>query len=597
MRLILSIIIFLLSTSANAQELSLSASVDRNKITLNDQTRLSVSVSGGAGSLPSPQLPPMSDFNIYSSGRSQNISIVNGQVSSAVTFNYTLAPKKTGKFAIGPVVLTYQNKTYKTSPISIEVVEADDPLPQTPPQGGDIQPNRDVFITTEVDKKKAYVNEEVILTFRFYRRINLLSRPEYGAPETTGFFTEDLPPQRDYRTTVNGSGYLVTEIKTALFPTTPGVHQIGGAKLKCTVDDFRPASSSRDFFFGDFFRQGKTRVLSTNPISIEVLPLPEAGKPANFKGVVGSYSITSSLDKKKIEAGQPVTLTVTISGAGNVKAIQEASLPELPEFKRYQTLSSLNISKENYTVSGSKSFKTILIPQVPGRLKVPGISFSFFNPGKNRYETKSTAPVYLETIPAPKEETPASGITTITPEGVKLMAKDIRYLKTKMDFKAGPGLLYQNKLFYLVNLVPLLLFFGAVGVKLKRRKLELDPAYARSRRAYREAKGRLSEAKRKLRPEEPREFYTLLESGLNSYLADKLNMSAAGIAQEEIAATLRTNGIDEAEIAELRSLIEESHLIRFASAKASLEQMKQSYARALNLIKALEKNNRKIVGL
>lgn len=588
-RLIFSIIIFLLSTSAVAQELSLSASVDRSKITLNDQLRLSISVSGGAGSLPSPQLPSMPEFNIYSSGRSQNISIVNGQISSAITFNYTLVPKKAGKFTISPVTLTYQNKTYETQPISIEVVEASAPPPQVPTQrqpkaGG--ERDRDVFITAEADKEKAYVNEEVILTFRFYRRINLLSRPEYVPPETTGFFTEDLPPQKEYYTAINGSRYLVTEIKTALFPTAPGDLQIGEAKLKCTVDDFSPDAFSRDFFFRDFFSRGKTRVLSTKPLAVEVLPLPEKEKPANFKGVVGDYSITSSLDKKKIETGQPVTLTVTISGNGNVKALQEVALPDLPEFKHYETLSSLNVSKENYTVSGSKTFKTILIPQVPGKLKIPGVSFSFFNPRKKRYETKSTAPLYLEATPGPKEEIPTAPITR---EGVRVMAKDIRYLKMNMDLTDRSGMLYQNKLFYLANLVPLLVFLGAVGVKLKRRKLELDPAYARSKRAYREARGRLSKAKGKLRPEASHEFYALLESGLNSYLAGKLNMSAAGLTQEEIAAKLRAGGIAEAEIAELKGIIEESHLVRFASSKSSLEQMKQSYSRTLSLIRALEK--------
>ncbi|MEW5766800.1 MAG: BatD family protein [bacterium] len=591
MRLILSIIIFLISTPVIAQELSLSASVDRGKVTLNDQLRLSVSLSGGGGSLPSPQLPPMSDFNIYSSGRSQSISIVNGRISSALTFNYILVPKKVGKFIIGPVTLTYQNKTYETQPISIEVVEAGAPLPQAPTQSPlqaeKRQAEGDVFITAEVDKQKAYVNEEVILTFRFYRRINLLSRPEYVPPETTGFFTEDLPPQKEYYTAINGSRYLITEIKTALFPTTPGNLQIGEAKLKCTVDDFSPDAFSRDFFFRDFFSRGKTRVLSTKPLAVEVLPLPEKGKPANFKGVVGDYSITSSLDKKKIETGQPITLTVAISGKGNVKTLQEVDLPELPEFRRYETLSSLNISKENYTVSGSKTFKTILIPQVPGKLKIPGISFAFFHPGKKRYETKSTAPLYLEAASGPKEEI---STTPLTPEGVKVMAKDIRYIKAEINFKDSSRMLYQNKLFYLANLVPLLLFLSALGVKLKRRKLELDPAYARSKRAYREARGRLSKAKGKLRPEESHEFYTLLESGLRSYLADRLNMSAAGLTQEEIAAKLRTSGIDEVEIEELRSLIEESHLIRFASAKSSLEQMKQSYSRALNLIKSLKKN-------
>ncbi len=93
---------------------------------------------------------------------------------------------------------------------------------------------REIFVTTSVDKARAYVDEQITLSFKFYRRISLWEQPRYTPPELSGFWSEDMPPQQEYYESVNGVRYQVTEIKTALFGTAPGKATVGAAALDYT---------------------------------------------------------------------------------------------------------------------------------------------------------------------------------------------------------------------------------------------------------------------------------------------------------------------------------------------------------------------------
>ncbi|MFN3550235.1 MAG: BatD family protein, partial [Endomicrobiia bacterium] len=262
------IFIFLLNLSLKLfADINISASVDKNIVSLDEQITLQVVVSGDVANIPQPQVPNLSDFQIYSSGRSQSISIINGQISSSVSFNYILSPRKIGEFEIPPIKVEYKGKIYQTEPIKIKVEKSQiSHQPQSQKQIP-LQENvykgkkRDIFVETFVDKKTAYVNEQITLTFRFYTKINLLSQPEYSPPDTTGFITEDLPPQRNYYTIIDAEKYYVSEIKTALFAVSSGKFVVGAAMLKCTIEDFDIDDFFSDRFFRRFFSEGKQIVL------------------------------------------------------------------------------------------------------------------------------------------------------------------------------------------------------------------------------------------------------------------------------------------------------------------------------------------------
>ena len=215
-----------MSGACFADDISISASVDSREISLDGQITLTITVNGDVANIPQPTIPEMTGFGSYSSGRSQNISIINGKVTSSVSFNYILVPSDTGDYILGPFTVEYKGRTYSAGPINVKVVprSAGTRPPSSysaPSQSQDRQQTREsgkeLFIETYVDKLRTYVNDQITLTFAFYQAVDLFNNPSYSPPSTTGFWTEDMPPQKRYYKVINGTKYLVTEIKTALF--------------------------------------------------------------------------------------------------------------------------------------------------------------------------------------------------------------------------------------------------------------------------------------------------------------------------------------------------------------------------------------------
>jgi hypothetical protein len=583
--LILAIVVWIavFAITIEAKDIHFEASVDRTQVTLDDQITFTVTVSGDVKSVPKPTLPSLDDFVIYSSGTSQNWSFVNGKMFSSVAYNYILVPKSEGKFTIPPLQMTLDGTTYKTQPITITVTEGSEepeaPAPtETKRQAADTKKTTDLFVRTTVDKTKAYVNEQLTLTFRFYQGVRLFSNPEYSPPTLTGFWVEDLPPQKQYYQTINGRQYFVTEVKTALFPTAAGKQTIGEASLKCKVEDLR-SFFDRDPFsildkdWMDMFKQGKPQILRSKPINIEVLPLPDQGKPEDFKGSVGDFRITSSVDKKKIEAGQPITLKMSISGTGNIKSVSEPVLPELEDFRVYSSGSSENISKENYILQGTKIYEQVLIPTKAGNYTIPPLSFSYFDLKTKEYKTLKTNPVVITSLPA--SETSPFAATPISKSEIGAVPKDIRHIKTVHNVleKQG-GSLYNKPIFLIVQLLPLAALVIALRYKRHQEKLNNDVAYARLRKSHKLARKRLGQAKRLLSVDKKNEFYSEVARTITLYIGDKLNQPGFGLTKDQIRSELIRRGVDKEKIEEIIGILEDCDYVRFAPTSCGIEEMK-----------------------
>lgn len=596
-RLLFLCVALLFPLAAGAADLTISAQVDKNTVALDDQLVLQVNVSG-SGNIPNPQLPDLANFTSYSSGRSQSISIINGKMSSQVSFNYVLVPRTTGKFTIGAVTLPHEGRTYQTQPIPVEVIPAGKgPAgrasqaapgagPGQVPDGG----NRNLFVTATLDKTAAYVSEQVIYTFRFYRNVRLLSNPNYQPPNLSGFWTEDMPPKNFYAT-VDGQQYMVSEVKTVLFPTKAGAFDLGRAALQCHIEDFNPADPFSDDFFRGFFSGGKAQTVQSKSLSLNVLPLPEGGKPAGFNGAVGSFRVAASLDKRSVKAGEPVTLTLTVSGTGNIKTLPEPKLPDWPDFRKYETASSLNVSKDGDVLKGSKDFKTIIVPLTPGVKTIQPLVFSFFDPAAKKYRTETTAALSLEVKPgAVSAQTAPAQPQDGQASGVKIVNRDISYLKTLRAWPAAPsGPLYANPVFIAFNALPVLFLGFLFGYRKRQERLSRDVAFARRLRASGVARRYLKQAKSLLKPNASHEFYAALERSLLEYIAGKLNVSPVGLTTAAIEKMLLAREVNADTIAAIRTAIDECGFARYAPAAVSMDMMERSYAAGDELIGRLEK--------
>lgn len=578
---------------ARADDLSIEASVAKSEITMDEQLLLFVTVKGSAN-VTTPKLPTIPNFDSYSTGRSQSVSIVNGSMSSSVTFNYVLMPKAAGRFTIPPIEISQGGQTLATHPINIEVTSASAQPPQTPHRPSPIGANESiegVMIRAHVNKRQVVVQEPVILTIQFLRRVRFLSRPSYAPPDTTGWMTYDLQPI-EYTTTIQGMGFSVTEFKYELFPTAPGRLTIGPATIECSVENFQ--ADPFDVFFQNFFQSGQSKTLKTKAITVEVAPLPESGKPGGFSGSVGQYALSANLDKSTVKAGDPITLTLEVKGEGNIKTIGEPSIPPIPSFRRYETISSLNTQSQGNRISGSKAFKTAFVPEDPGTFSIGPARFDYFDPIERRYISLKSKTLTLTVTPGttgPPVANPA-GMGSAQSEEVHILKEDIRYLKPA----PSPARPFNQKLDLLAlgafNLLPLLLLAGSGGFRLSKERDLKNPEGARSRKALTQARERLKKARQHLQDSDPNLYLRTVSSAVAGYVADKLGVSKTGLALDDAARELEGRRVDQKNIQGLRELWEIADRGRFAPIAMTNTERQALYQRALSLITQIEEQIR-----
>ncbi|MFC1512424.1 BatD family protein [bacterium] len=579
---IFSIILLLLSCMSYlyADNVSISADVNNNVISVDDNVVLTVTVSGDAKNLPEPELPQLNGFTAYSSGRSQNISIINGRVSSSLVYNYVLSPRTAGTYKIGSVVLKYKGNEYKTDSIIITVNPAS-PAPQTQ-IGTTAQPSqvkraqqksaKNIFITTHIDKKTAYVNEPITLTFRFYSRVNILSRPAYSPPVTTGFWAEDLPPQKDYVGTYNGVNYKIIEIKTALFPTAPGAYTISPAQLQCNVEDF---SSDIDDFFASFFSRGKTVTLESKPINVKIKPLPNQNKPDSFSGSVGAYNMSVEHDRDIVQAGEAINLIVKVKGTGNIKSIGEPVLKNTSNYKQYDTITSHNISKQGFKVSGSKTFKIVIVPKVSGNIELPDVVFSYFDIKSKKYKTITSIQKKITVAPGQIQQSDKTGLAqTALTRDVKVIASDIRYIKKAGKLKSSKLFIYKNLWFILILLFFPALYFAVIGAVFYNEHIRRHGELYRRKKALKNSLNKIELAVKKLKKGD-KNVQQVLFHALSGYLGHKFNLSPSGLTLKTVIEILEDIGTEQIVLGQIKEIWEELDFMRFAPSQITEQKVKE----------------------
>ena len=594
-RALLTVVIY---AAAFAGDANVMARVDRTEIAQDENVEYTVEIGGDVSTFPNVALPKLTDFEVFSSGTSQSFTWINGQSQNTKRYVFRMTPKRAGRLEIPAFALDIDGKRYMTQAQYVQVspgrassqARNTNPNPQQRQRQaqGSISKD-DLFIRTSADKDTVFVNEQITLSFRFFQGIELLQNPDYEAPQKTGFWVEDLGPQKSSYQTVNGRDYRVTEIKTGLFPTAPGVQTVGSASLTCMVQD-RPRNRDPFSIFNNFgvFGETKSVKLSSDPIDIVVLPLPAAGKPVDFGGAVGQFTMSASVDKTTVPVNEPITMTVRISGVGNVKTIGMPTVPDIPDFRTYQAGDSENIERVNYELGGSKIYEQVFIPKRAGTYTIPGLSFSYFDPKVKSYKTLTSEPIRIEATPS--QDRFASQVQNLQTNRIDLAAKDIRYLKTEVgnlnSKRSQP--LAMSPLFLAFYLIPIVGYIAVIQQQRRKERLETDHGFRRLKQARKMAEGRLAKAKSHLTANDPDAFYTEISRSLIDYFADRYNLPAFGLTADKIRAFASGKQSDQM-IDKMLELLQQCDFGRFAPGGSDPAQMQKLWDDAKQLIIDLEK--------
>ena len=584
------------------------------EISLGEQFEISFSVNGNGSSFIGPQISGFAVLSGPNPSTSSSVQIINGQMSQSITTSlvYYLQATQPGTFTIPGATITVNGKKYKSNSLTIKVIKGQSAATRQQ-DGLSAKPlatlgNKDVFLRAFVSKTNPVEGEQVIVNYKIYTRVPI---PEYAVtklPSSIGFWAQDLleanykPKQSTER--INGQPYAVAEIKKeALFPQKAGklviqpiqvdvIAQLAvkQVKKKRTTTDPFGNDPFFDSFFNDVFSGPQVehvkRSLTSNSLTINVQSLPNAkntsGKPLDFTGAVGQFNLSTKVDKNAVKADEPITLTVTISGKGNIKLIENPKIIFPTDFEVYDPKVTDNIVTSGSGISGTKSFEYILIPRNQGKFTIKSFSFTYYDLAQKHYVTQ-TSPSY--TFNVSKGD---GRMYTTGNQNMKSLDNDIRFIKQGAPKLRVTGeYFWKSILFWIWLILPALLFVLFLILMKNELQKRRDAALMKNRRATKMARKRLSKAKSYLAEKNSDRFYEEVSQALWNYLSDKYYIQRADLSMETVRETLLQKNIPDNVIDDLIKMLEHCEYARFAIAgKAS--DLQQVYDSAITLITTIE---------
>jgi len=581
-------------------DVSLKATVDKNQIGVNDRLVYTIEVSGTSASLPKPTFPSFEDFTILSGpNTSTNIQFVNGAMSSSNNYTFYLRPQKEGKFSIAAATLEVDDETISSNIIQITVAKG---TVKTQPQQKSPKSRKDedllgenLYLKTFVDKKSVYQNQQILVEYKLYFRVDVRSYNIEKVPANPGFWMEEfkLPSQpRVSNEIINGITYRTATLrKVALFPTRSGELTIEPMtiSLDAVVKQKRKSRSIFDDFFDDPFGRTVKTSVSSQAIKIDVRSLPKNGQPSDFEGIVGRYNISLKADKSELKANEAVSLQLSIRGDGNVKLLKAPQIDLPSDMEIYDPKEKTNITRENNKISGGKVIEYVLVPRFKGEYTIDPILFSYFEPSKKKYITLKTNPINLSVL---EGDVPTSGLlagSSLSKQEVELLGQDIRYIKESAEFYLIGRKLYRDWLYIFSYFIPLLGLVIAWRYSIYRNQLRGNIGLARRRKAGKIVSKHLTIARHTLKSNNREEFYRATTRALQGFVSDRLNLQTSDFSIVNVEKDLRRANLGDDEIKEYLACLQESDFRRYSGSGSEEDELMSFYERIRKILTRLEK--------
>lgn len=558
--------------------------------------------------------PEIAHFDILDGPSMQSgsqVQIINGSYSRSVydSYNFILQANEPGTFSIGPASITAGGKKYSSNSLTITVIGQKGTVPQAGNQPQSQQrkaagatpasdPGNEIFLKASVNKTNAYVGEMVIATYLLYTPTSNLRTSKIPPGTNDGFWTENLLPEnqnwKQYNEVYNGKNYIVVELgKLALFPQKTG--QLTIKPVEQLIEYQYKVKSRNPFaddpFFKDFFEnsgfaddfQVAQKNLKSNSINISVKPLPLNGKPIDFTGATGHFTLASELASTTAKTNEALTFKVTISGNGNLSLIEKPSINFPPDFEVYDPKTIDNIHTGNNGISGSRTFEYLIIPRTAGKFSIPPVLFSYFDPGKGSYINLSSAIPEINVVKGSGSTDDAN-----TGRDVQQLNKDIRFIHEKSDvFHDKGNTFFGTPMYWLLLTLPVVIFAVFIFLRRKQVKSRADLVQLRQKRATRYASSRLKKAKILLDKQNEEAFYEEISAALWGYVSNKFNIPLAELSTESARKSLEMKNIDSQLVDSYLEVLHLCEYARFAPGTVS-ENMKHVYENAFNAITETE---------
>ena len=551
---------------------------------------------------------PGDDFTLVwgpQRGESTSIRVINGKrsKSSQFTYTYILAPKKTGKFELPAATAKMKGETITSVQAAVEVLASDSSASaqsgassgntqQTKPSG--TISSKDLFLKFTVSRTSAVVGQPLTAELKLYQNVDIAGFEGAKFPALNGFWSQETAAPNNInfqREEVDGRLYNSALLRRyVLIPQQVGNLVIDPAELVCLVNVRRPShgNSIFDSFFDDNTMTVRKRV-TTPAVHVHVNPLP-SGAPATFGGGVGSFRISASLSKDQLKMHEATSLTVTVSGRGNVSLLEAPKVNFPADMDVYDTKTTENTDKTTGGTSGSKVFEYPFIPRSHGEFTIAPIEYSYYDVNAGKYETISTGPITFNVEKGDAAETQTSTSQLVMPDrkSVKNLGEDIRFIRTRQPSYKFRTVFFVDSLWYWVTAALILLVAGLLWYLMKGMEARrADVVGNKNRKATKMALGRLKMAAGYLQKNLYSAFYEELHKALLGFASDKMNIGAEDLSKENIAAMLKEAGVAEDLSAQFVALLDACEFARY-SPDGGNEAMNTHYNEAVKVISSID---------
>ena len=328
-----------------------------------------------------PELRVPAGLTARFESQSQARTIINFESTVSTTYHYALTADRRGAYTLGPFDVATRDGQLRTAPVTLQV-------------GARTSGGND-SLSAEVDVKRAWVGQVLVHHMRFSTERALVSA-SWGPPQAKGLTPEPTvqPLTREARLEEQGKPVLVQELYVPLRAVEGGKQIVSGGVLQAQFATSRRRRGSGDLLFEDLTRFGDVRneSFAATAVPVEVLALPEQGRPADFSGLVGTFALSARPSTTSLAVGETLTLEVTLEGDG-VLAGYALPAVQAEGFRVYddQPVVTATLDPDGYRAKAV--YKRAWVPQTAGTHTLPALALSVFDPESGVYATLQTEPV------------------------------------------------------------------------------------------------------------------------------------------------------------------------------------------------------------
>ncbi len=483
---------------------------------------------------------------------------------------YTLEATRPGRFIIPGATILVNGKIIRSNDVYVQIISKEEAVNKFNKENG-VNPSdyflrpgenayekirQNLFVKVLVDKKSCYVGEPVLATFKLYSRLESKSDIVKN-PGFYGFTVYDMVNLTDKQMVienVNGKIFDVHTIrKVQLYPLQSGIFTIDAMEVKNKVEFSKSLVSKKteqEIVEGVLGSDGNesakegTEVfetdISTEPVTINVKPVPAVNKPSSFTGATGHFSIASSLVNDKLAKNEQSFFEIIIAGKGNFIQLDAPAVQWPVGVEGFEPVVRDDLDKTKIPLTGSRIFRYPFVCSSPGKLQLPSVGFSFFDTDSNSYKTIATKKI--DVLVGNEEK---------VKEVVAEQKASIAEKSEKATRTAG---------IVVASLVLVILLYWVF------RKKEPEELHQTFPTAEQPSVGSLLEPAYTAVSAEGNQFYSILHRVVWKFAAEQFNLSGSEINKQTLAAKMKDANIDSNISGNLFQLLEECEAEMFTNA-------------------------------